>query len=185
MRIWLGDEMMLEMPVVLGLCAYFYILKSGDIRWVYHEGAGLWYESRFIMIGEAAGNIVLNILLCKTMGIFGIVLATVISVFITNMLFCPELLFRLYFKNGKLTEYWRDHAAYACTMLITAGISWLVCEKSMTVAMAENGIMTGVLCLGGRLLVCTVLSAVIFWIIWHRNERYNKAIRWMKKMVEN
>jgi hypothetical protein len=63
MRLWLGDGMLLGMPVVLGLCAYFYILKSGDIRWVYHEGAGLWYESRFIMIGEAVVNIVLNILL--------------------------------------------------------------------------------------------------------------------------
>ena len=52
--------MMLELPVVLGLCAYFYILKSGDIRWVYYEGKGLWYEGRFIMIGEAAVNIVLK-----------------------------------------------------------------------------------------------------------------------------
>ena len=60
---------MLEMPVVFGLCAYFYILKSGDIRWVYQEGRGLWYESRFIMIGEAAVNLVLNVLLCRAMGV--------------------------------------------------------------------------------------------------------------------
>ncbi len=62
--------------------------KSGDIRYVYHEGKGLWYESRFIMIGEAVVNIVLNIAFCKVMSVSGIVLATVISVFITNFYFC-------------------------------------------------------------------------------------------------
>ena len=183
MMIWLGKDMMLEMPVVVGLCAYFYILKSGDIRWVYHEGKGLWYESRFIMIGEAAVNIVLNILLCKVLGIFGIVLATVISVFVTNCFFCPRLLFRLYFKNGKLKEYWTDHILYAMTMLLTAGISWAVCEKVWPVTMAGKGVLNSIFCLGGRLGMCTLLSAVIFVAVWCRSERYRRAVEWISRVM--
>ncbi len=183
-KIWLGDDMMLDMPVVLALCAYFYILKSGDIRYVYHEGNGMWYESRFIMIGEAAVNIVLNIVLCKVMGVLGIVLATVISVFITNCFFCPELLFRLYFRNGKLKEYWTDHILYTISMLVTAVSGWFVCEMILPLSMVdERETVNCILCLGGRLLFCTLISIIIFWLVWHRSKRYGIAAEWVKKMV--
>ena len=181
---WLGEGMMLGIPVVISLCAYFYILKSGDIRYVYHEGKGLWYESRFIMVGEAIVNIILNIVLCKVLGVFGIVLATVISVFITNFIFCPRLLFKLYFKNGNLHEYWKDHFFYTVTMLLTAAISWPVCERFLPMYMVEHReIVNCVLCLGGRLLICTAFSVVVFWLIWHKSERYTRALSWMKQLV--
>ena len=131
-RLWVGESMLLDMPVMIGICLYFYILDSGQIDWVYVMGAGLWYECRFVMIGEAVANIVLNVILCKTMGVVGIILATVISVFATNYVFVPKVVFKEYFKNGKLKEYWKDHAEYTITMLITAGLSWFICERFLT-----------------------------------------------------
>ncbi|MBR4345141.1 MAG: polysaccharide biosynthesis protein [Lachnospiraceae bacterium] len=163
-RMWLGTDMMLEMPVVIALCSYFYILKSGDIRWVYQEGAGQWFECRFIMIGEAVANIVLNVLLCKLWGVFGIVLATVLSVFVTNVFFCPKVLFDRYFKNGKLKEYWTDHLLYLATMLLTAGCSWVVCDFLLPVS--DSGLVSSLLCLAGRLVVCTAVSVAVFLLAW-------------------
>ena len=181
--VWVGRDKMLGLPVVLALSIYFYVLKSGDIRWVYHEGAGLWWECRHIMIGEAIANIVLNIVLCKVWGVFGIVFATVLSVLVTNGIFCPEVLFRLYFKNGKLGEYWKDHICYAVTMLLTAGASWFACEKIVPVSMvSERAAMNCIICLGGRLAACSALSFLIFWIIWHRSVRYSTAVAWLQKL---
>lgn len=174
---WLGNKMMLTPSIAIGLSIYFYILKSGDIRWIYHEGAGLWYECRFIMIGEAIANIILNILLCRLWGVFGIVLATIVSVLVTNMVLCPRVLFKEYFKNGKLREYWRDHIEYTGTMLLTAGVSWFICE-----GICSEG-MGNFINLVGRFLICTLLSIVIFWIFWHRSERYRKAVSWIKRMI--
>lgn len=184
-KTWLGNDMMLNTPVVFGLCTYFYILKSGDIRYVYHEGKGLWYESRFIMIGEAAVNIVLNISLCRALGVFGIVLATVISVFITNFFFCPILLFKLYFQNGKLKEYWTDHVLYSLTMVLTAGTSWFLCEYLFPMTMINHRYIGNcMLCLGGRLIFCTIISVLLFWGIWYKSERYHSAVRWTRKMIK-
>lgn len=175
-KTWLGENMMMGLPVVIGLCLYFYILKSGDIRWVYHEGAGLWYESRYIMIGEAAVNIALNVLLCKVMGVFGIIFATVISVFITNVFFCPRILFNKYFQNGKLKEYLTDHFLYTLTMLITAGVSWIACERLLPLSMIEGrDVINCIICLGGRLALCSATSILLFWIIWSRSGRYDRA----------
>ncbi len=38
---WRGYGMKLGPNVVLGFCLYFYILKVGNIRWVFHEGVGI------------------------------------------------------------------------------------------------------------------------------------------------
>lgn len=136
------------------------------------------------MIGEAAVNIVLNILLCRVLGIFGIILATVISVFITNFFFCPKILFRFYFKNGKLKEYWKDHLYYAMTMLLTVGISWGVCERLLPVTMAGKDVLNSVICLSGRLGICSLLSVGIFAAIWRRSRMYCEAAAWIRHVLK-
>lgn len=179
---WVGKEKMFRMLIVLELCIYSYILLAGAIRWVYHEGAGLWWECRYIMLGEAIANILLNIILCRLLGVAGIVLATILSVFVTNCILCPELIFRKYFKNNKLHEYWMDHVRYAATTALTGGVCWLICNMILPMTLvAEREIMKCVICLGGRLIVCTGITAGIFWIVWHRSERYCNAIQWIGK----
>lgn len=179
---WVGKERMFSMTIVLELCIYFYILLSGAICYVYHEGAGLWWESRHIMIGEAIANIVLNIVLCRIWGVAGIVLATILSVFTTNYILCPELIFRIYFKNNKLHEYWMDHIWYGLTMILTAGASWMICDKLLPMTMVtEREILKCTLCLGGRLIICSTTTLGVIWIIWHRSERYINTLKWLKK----
>ena len=183
--VWVSSKMILELPAIIGLCCYYYVLKAGDIRWVYHEGAGLWWECRHIMIGEAVVNVVLNLLLCKTMGVTGVIFATVISVFITNCILCPRLIFQNYFKNGKLYEYWQDHARYAMTMFLIAGLSWGLCEQILPLHLVERReVINSLICLGGRLLICSVLAASIFWLIWHRSVQYMNAVSYMKRIIK-
>jgi O-antigen/teichoic acid export membrane protein len=179
---WIGEKMMLNQTFVAVICLYFYILVTGAIRWVYHEGAGLWWECRYIMIGETVANVTLNIVLCKLMGVIGIVLATVLSVFVTNCILCPELIFRLYFKNGKLKEYWMDHVFYTGTMVLTAGVSWFVCEIVLPSAIVDICMAGSILCLGGRLVICCIVSIGMFWVLWHRSWRYQKMLRWIKRL---
>lgn len=182
MLTWVGKEKMFGVSIVFGLCIYYYILLAGAIRWVYHEGAGLWWECRYIMLGEAIANIVLNTILCKLLGVKGIVLSTILSVFATNCILCPELIFRKYFKNGKLHEYWTDHVRYASATALAAGVCWLTCHVFLPMTMvAEREIMKCIICLGGRLVVCSVISVGILWIVWHRSERYSNAIKWIEK----
>ena len=136
------------------------------------------------MIGEAITNVVLNIVLCRLFGVLGIVVATVISVFITNFILCPRVVFRHYFKNGKLKEYWLDHACYTFTMILTATVSEIFCNALFPLNMAQTRSISGFTCLGGRLAICSFLSVAVFWVFWHRSARYNIAIGWLIKMMK-
>lgn len=60
-----SEALMLGWPEVVALCLYFYVLKMGDLRWIYFEGAGLWWKALYIVIAEIICNIVLNIVLAK------------------------------------------------------------------------------------------------------------------------
>lgn len=171
MKLWVGPELMLGNPEVAVLCLYFYVLKMGDIRWVYFQGAGLWWKARYIVIAEIVCNIVLNILLGKHWGVLGIVLATLISLFFINFLFEARVLFQQYFKNRKLHEFFADHALYAAVTATLAAFCLFICESVLS--------DWGVLGLPAILLLCTALSVIFYYLVYHRTKRYQEAKTWL------
>ena len=171
MRLWMGESRMLGWPEVVALSLYFYLLKCGDLRWIYHEGAGLWWESRWIAVAEAVANVVLNVLLCRYLGVFGIILATLLTLFFLNFLPCPLILFRYYFKNGKLGEYFLDHLLYFLTLLPGGALCFFLCLLPGEGAAA----------LGLRVLLCLLIPGPVYWLFWRGTERYAQAVSWLKQ----
>ena len=163
---------MLQFPEVVALTAYFYVLKMGDMRWVYFEGAGLWWKARYYALAEALVNICLNVVLAKYFGVLGIILATLISLFFIDFIFSARILFRQYYRNGKLGEFFGDHARYFLVTLLLAFPSIYVCNL-ITVS--------GVLGLLLRLLVCTVCSVAGYFLLYHRTARYQDAMDWIRR----
>lgn len=127
-RLWVGPSLMLGMPEVVALCLYFYLFKAGDMRWIYHQGAGLWWKARYIVIAEIVCNVVLNILLAKYFGVLGIILATLISLFFVNFLGGAWILFKEYFKNGRLHEFFANQALYFAVTAVLAVVCIAACD---------------------------------------------------------
>ena len=86
MRIWVGDELCFDFKTVVFFVLYFYLLKMGDIRGTYSEAAGLWWENRYRAILESVVNLVSNYMLVQFLGIYGVILATLLSLFFINFL---------------------------------------------------------------------------------------------------
>ena len=171
MQLWMGEGRMLGWPEVFALSLYFYLLKCGDLRWIYHEGAGLWWESRWIAVSEAAANLILNVILCRYLGVLGINLATLLTLIFLNFFPCPLILFRYYFKNGKQGEYFLDHLLYFLTLLPGGALCFLLCLLPGE----------GVAALGHRVLLCLLIPGPAYWFFWRRTERYAQAVSWLKQ----
>ena len=189
-RLWVGPNLMLGWPEVVALCLYFYVLKMGDLRWIYFEGAGLWWKARYIVIAEIICNIVLNIVLAKYWGVLGIIVATLISLFFINFIGEAWILFKEYFKNNKLGAFFVDQALYfgvtvvlaiaclsACAMvgLPCGGVSLASIAQSKLFALAG---------LGARLLLCTVIMVVGYYLAYRWTERYKDAKEWLRSRVK-
>ena len=76
MKIWMGESLTFPMLMVILFCLYFYILRMGDIRATYVQATGLWWEHRYQAIIEAVSNLVLNIVLCRFFGIYGVIIVS-------------------------------------------------------------------------------------------------------------
>ena len=176
-RLWVGPSLMLGLPEVAALCLYYYLLKAGDMRWIYHQGAGLWWKARYIVIAEIVCNVVLNILLAEYLGVLGIILATLISLFFVNFLGGAWILFKEYFKNGRLGEFFADQALYFGVTAVLAVVCFFACDG---VAVAGQSKLLGVAGLVIRLLLCTVVTAGGYFLAYHSTERYKDAKDWVQ-----
>lgn len=175
-----GESLMLGWPEVVALCLYFYLLKAGDMRWIYHQGAGLWWKARYIVIAEIICNVVLNILLARYWGVLGIILATLISLFFINFIGGAWILFKEYFQNGKLHVFFADQAKYFLVTAAVGAVCFYACEViTVGIGITNKGVEALYLLL--RLLICTIVTALLYYLIYHHSEQYKEAIDWLWK----
>ncbi len=145
------------------MCVYFYVLNMGNIRATYSDATGLWWENRYRAVFEAVLNIVLNFVLGKIWGIYGIIFATLISLFIINFLWGSTILFKNYFTNIKISEFYVTHAFYAFVTILSSIIT-LLCVSFI------SNFFNIVLTLFISAIICTVIPNIIFLVLYSKNQ---------------
>ena len=173
MKLWVGEELMFSMPIVILFCIYFYSLEMGVIRGVYSDAAGLWWENRYRAIAESLANIILNYVLGKYFGVAGIIIATLASLLVINFGLGSQIVFKHYFKNGKLKEYFKYHGIYALVTLIVCSVTYF-----MTSILTLDGILGLVV----RFVICCIVPNILYVAIYYRTRNYSNAIPWLLKV---
>lgn len=177
-RVWIGEKLMLSNPAVIALCLYFYMLKMGDMRWVYTEAAGLWWECRHLMVIETAANIILNIVLVKLWGVVGIIVATIISLLFINFFGSTRIVFNHYFKNGKLFEFFADHLRYFVVTLIITVVTYAACRGAGT--LVSGGKWAQFLI---RIPISAILPIPLYYLLYCRTNEFKEAFAWAKTKI--
>jgi len=167
-----GAEMLFSNDIVVMFTLYFYLLKMGDIRYVYSEAAGLWWENRYRAIVEAAANLILNYALGKLFGVRGIIMATMLSMFFCNFLWGSAIIYRHYFTNARAVVFYRQHAVYAAVTLLIAGMTYGCCSL-----VAQGGILG----LSVKAIICAALPNALFLLIYRSTNRFQDAALWIDK----
>lgn len=170
MFVWMGEESLFPYSTVILFCVYFFMLKIGDIRAVYSDAAGLWWENRHRAIMEAVANFVLNFIFVRFMGINGIILATLISLFSLNFVGGSQIVFKHYFKNNKLKEYFLSQGKYAICTAVAAGTTFFACSF-INIGRYWDIILKGV--------VCMILPNVIYFMIYRKSNEFQSSMSWI------
>lgn len=175
MRIWMNGnvQMMLSNRNVLLLCLYFYVLALNNIRNLYINGAGLFVKLKWWYILESVANIVLNTVLGYFLGITGIILATLISVFICNFVARTNVLFREYFKTG-LFEFYRNHAAYFFATVLACGLSCFMCR-----AIPLDGIYE----LLKDIVICIFVPNLVYLLLYCKTDMFRRFVKFVGRIL--
>lgn len=174
MRIWAGADNMFGILVVILLVLYFYGLKLGDIISLYASGSGLWWEMRWRAIAESVANVVLNFVFVQIWGVTGIVAATLISLLTVNFGLATSIIFKYYFKNGKMGEYFLDQLRYFVVTAVVCCAAYALCMH-----VPEGGLVW----LAVRGLVCGAVSAVLYGVLYCRSRLFKQATSWIWGML--
>ena len=170
MLLWVGKEKMFPVSVMILFCIYFYALKIGDIRSIYFEVNGLWWENRYKAIAESLANIVLNYALGKYFGVYGILLATILTIVIINFGYGSRIVFRHYFGMDKLPGYYFRNLVYLVVTIAAGSVTYFVCSL-----LVENSIVS----LLGKMCICVFLPNALYFILYLKNPDFKIAIPWI------
>ena len=175
MLLWVGKEMTLGFGITVMFALYFYILKMSDIRTLYSEAAGIWWQARYISVLEGITNLVLNIILTSFMGLYGIILATMISYLVFNFGGGAFILFGAYFSNGRLSSYMLSHLKYLIVFIIASAVTY-----SASYLVPYDGIL-GLLITG---LLCLVIPNIVYFVVMRKDENFTHGIELIKRLVK-
>lgn len=175
MGLWAGKEFMFDFKVVVLMGVYFYILRMGDIRDVYSSAKGLWWQNRYRDITESIANLLLNYLFVRMWGICGIILATLVSVFLINFCYGSHIVFRYYFKSANIREYFQLHVFYGVVTLIACFMTYQICKL-----VHINGIIELLIKLG----ICCIVPNCIYIAIYCNTWMYKQSVPWILKVMK-
>lgn len=174
MTLWAGAQNTFDMGVVILLVLYFYALKLGDIISLYASGSGLWWEMRWRSIAESVANVALNYIFLQIWGVAGIVAATLVSLLIFNFGLATSIIFKYYFKNDKMGEYFADQFRYFLVTAVVCVAAYFACTK------VPDG---GLVWLVAKGLVCTLVSVVLYLVIYWTSPLFKRAMAFALRIV--
>ncbi|MBM6853236.1 polysaccharide biosynthesis protein [Mediterraneibacter glycyrrhizinilyticus] len=169
MRIWVGKELMFSNSVVILFGIYFYIFQSEKIVLTYKDAAGLWWQDRFRPYVVMGTNLLLNIITVQIIGVYGVILSTIVSLLISlpwsgyilhKHLFCVPF--------GKyVVSYFR----YLVIAIITCVITYMGCSL-----FGGGKYMQLIL----RFVICCILPNIIFLLLNIKNPELKDSISKVK-----
>lgn len=169
MQLWVGDDNMLSMVAVIMLTIYFYIYEISGLLNIFKDAAGMWHEDRFRSLTVAMTNLVLNIATVQIIGIYGVILSTILSLSLIGIPWITKNLFTYVFSEGDILQYLKKMAQYIVKTVCASVITFEVCR------MYPGGMIGFIL----RCLTCAILPNMCFVTMYYRTNE----IVYIKEML--
>lgn len=167
--IWLGNDFLFSNDIVFVISLNFYLTTAITPVWMFREANGLFNQVKYLLFIRAILNILLSIVLGKIYGIFGIFLATAISLVLTNFWYEPRLMFSSFY-DIKTSNYWKKQGKNFLSMIL----SFVVCY--LLICNLKNSFLFFALKVG----IVVIVTSLVFAVFNLKTEELKKLKRCMK-----
>ena len=175
MRVWVGEELLLDFSAVVCFCGYFFLYEINQLLNTYKDAAGIWHEDRFRPLVTALSNLGMNLIMVQFWGIYGIILSTVLSMLFVGMPWLLHNLFTVLFEKKWLYCYLKKLGYYVAIVFVSACATYWLCSWI---------VLPDIILILVRLIICCVVSNLIFLIAYHRMEEFKLSVQLVDKMTK-
>lgn len=149
MDIWTDGRLVADFSVAILFGIYFFVTSYGQVRSLFQEGAGIWWQVRNYAIAETFFNVILNAILGYRFGMYGILIATMITVSVFSMIAMAIMVFKEYFHMSP-KQYFIELSfaivqcitvsmmVYYCCDLVNIGNRWFSLIVKAIICMIET-----------------------------------------------
>lgn len=175
MRLWVGKDLLLDYSIVICLGIYFFIYELNQLLNTYKDAAGIWHEDRFRPLVTALTNLTLNLISVQFIGLYGVVLSTVLSMLFVGMPWLLHNLFTTLFDKKYLVPYLKKLVRYVIVVFISCVITFPVCSLFH---------LPDILLIVVRLACCCIIPNIIFFLAYRNMEEFKLSVQLADKMTK-
>lgn len=173
MELWAGKELCLGTEFACLLTLYFYIYQIQKTILTFKDAAGIWHADRIRPYVVMTVNVFSNLIMVQFIGIYGIVLSTVVSLLI-SLPWVNKVLFKNLFHKAAYINLFAITKNLVITVALCI-ITYIVCS------LCKDGIL-GIL---ERLVICCVVPNLLFIVINRKTKEFKYwimlVLKWGKK----
>lgn len=173
-KIWVGEDLLLDFKYVVLFCILFYWLELGVFWATIKDAAGLWHSDRFRPLIGSIFNLILNIILVQYVGLYGVMISTILSYILILMPWLLHNLFTQVYKESWLS-YLKDMALYIVVTIVSCFFTHIICG-----VIKCNGISE--LLIKG--IISVIIPVVIQILLFFRKNEFQDSINLVKKIVK-
>ena len=141
---------------------------------LYKVAAGIWHKDRFRPLVTALTNLILNLILVNVIGLYGVLLSTVLSSIIIGLPWLVQNLFTEIFKESP-KKYLIKILKYTILTIITCVITYWACNL-----VNGNTFYTLII----KAIICVIIPNVFYTITCYRSSEMQEAISLIKKIMK-
>lgn len=173
--VWVGEENLFSMWVVILLVASFLLGRTTCVPVLFVEAAGLWWECKFFAIIGAATKLLLSLFLSKMIGLPGMLIASMISTVAVTLFGYTTVLFKHYFVDKRhRSAYIKNTAGTVLKGLFSIGAVYLVVNRIPVYnffTLVVKGLLT------------VVAFAIVYIVLNFKNKNSREGIRTVLSML--
>ena len=141
---------------------------------LYKDAAGIWHKDRFRPLVTALTNLILNLILVNVIGLYGVLLSTVLSSVIIGFTWLVQNLFTEIFKESP-KKYLIKILKYTILTIITCVITYWACNLINC-----NTFITLII----KAIICVIIPNVFYAVTCYRSSEMQEAISLVKKIIK-
>lgn len=172
MEIWVGKKYVMDYSLVICLVIYFMFYEIDALLGTFKDAAGIWFKDRFRPLITALCNLGLSIFLVNYMGLFGVLLATILSMVLIGIPWLIQNTFQSLFNK----EYKKEYIIYICKLTLI-GIAISILCILLTEWIHVNIYIS--LFLKG--IVCVSIPSIIIFLIFNNSFEFDRTVKLLKR----
>lgn len=175
MELWVGKDLMLSFVAVVCFVVYFFVRQLNSLFNTYKDASGMWHEDRFRPLTAALTNLVLNLILVQFIGIYGILISTVLAILCVGMPWLLHNMFTVIFEKKHLLDYLRKLLYYFIIVLASCVVTYYVCSKINCGAFRAFFI---------RGMICLTVPNLIYLVAFRKRIEFIDSLLVVNKMTK-